>query len=554
MARSSRAPTKPRTRITALERYLLFSSGLILVAISPVVSLNRFAPIKLTFLGVFGAISMVVIVNTYRRGAQFSRGFVITNISFAATLTLSFLVHPDNRTHQIYGDSQRYVGLLSYLILVFVAVAASTLGAQALQHFFLRMMFGAGLLVQIYAVLQVVGLDPIKWNNEKNWIVSFLGNPNHLSALMGVLFWISIYCFARDTSRARFFYLANSLLVLFVLWKADSLQGFVILFVGLIVISTVFLSRQKLPRVSLTILGGFLITGCLQVILGLGGRGLIASTFSEGTFARRIDLWSAGISMAKESPLLGSGIGSYRTLFPAFRSPESVARTSIWRLSDTAHNEFVDLLVSGGALLLISYLAIITCVLVIAIGKVIDLSKTSKTPIFQPILLIFIIWLGALIHNLVSPPSLSLSYLFAFTGGLLVATDRISGGPMIQRRDIKAGIPLVGVLATTSVIMSALPYINESSVVSAGKNGNSDRVLLLVDNFPQDPVRTIYVSRTLAQRGQTAAAIEVIKVSLLEFPESIKLLKLILRLPISKEDRNEYRARLIELNPFKNQK
>jgi hypothetical protein len=90
--------------------------------------------------------------------------------------------------------------------------------------------------------------------------------------------------------------------------------------------------------------------------------------------------------------------------------------------------------------------------------------------------------------------------------------------------------------------------------VSAGKGGNSVRALQLVDNFPQDPVRTIYVSRTFAQRGQTDAAINIVEASLQVFPDSIKLLKFIVQLPISKVERQLYRARLTELNPYRKQK
>ena len=87
------------------------------------------------------------------------------------------------------------------------------------------------------------------------------------------------------------------------------------------------------------------------------GRILGTSVYSV-TASARIEVWQRTLDLWRDSPLLGVGLGAFEVAFPMVETPELA--TVIWR---HAHNDWVELLATGGILALL--LALAGCLAVI---------------------------------------------------------------------------------------------------------------------------------------------------------------------------------------------
>jgi O-antigen ligase len=91
------------------------------------------------------------------------------------------------------------------------------------------------------------------------------------------------------------------------------------------------------------------------IVLILGGILFVASTTGEASLLRflssdpheigsdaRTEIWSASLRAFRQSPLLGSGLGTFREAF------RRVQPQSVTGLVEQAHNDFLQMLVTGG--------------------------------------------------------------------------------------------------------------------------------------------------------------------------------------------------------------
>lgn len=279
---------------------------------------------------------------------------------FVFSLTVSFVSTNTFWSMQLWGTGGRSTGLFTYLAFAFLTLYTSIFvnleNIQKLLNIFLRTSY----LFSAYVVLQYAEIDPIAWST--NAPVGTLGNINFMSAFLGfasiVLVSRLFNFFEVITLTAKLHYTLVTLLNLALIYWSGSIQGLAIFAAGLTLVIFFKLIRLKREVVAIVTLMSCSVAG-LMIFLGTFGKGIFGKSLAQDSAIFRVDYWKAGIGIFNSSPVFGIGFDGYGEFYREFRDLAAVARTGPQRVTDTAHNIFLDLATSGGLVVLAPFLFLV---------------------------------------------------------------------------------------------------------------------------------------------------------------------------------------------------
>ena len=277
--------------------------------------------------------------------AQFGP-MVIATLLLATSFLVSFFSNNAPWYQQLWGTWGRSTGLVTYISFLIIMLASMFFvkdGSMAK----LRMIFERlGYFITGYAFLQLLELDPINWSQKA--IVVTLGNINFMSSFLGLasISYASHFLRYKLNLITKSFYLFLTLTNLSIIILSKSIQGLGIFLAGLTLLITFKIKAILGYLKAITFLLTTIATG-LFALLGTGGFGPLSS-FRQDTVLFRLDYWTAGINMLIANPLNGVGLDSYGDYYREFRSLEAVTRTGPQRVTNTAHNIFIDVSVNAG--------------------------------------------------------------------------------------------------------------------------------------------------------------------------------------------------------------
>jgi tetratricopeptide (TPR) repeat protein len=110
-------------------------------------------------------------------------------------------------------------------------------------------------------------------------------------------------------------------------------------------------------------------------------------SYGKSTGSARIAYWQAGLRIAADHPLLGTGPGTFGAIYPSYKTPTSEDP----RL---AHNNFLEALSDSGVLGFVAYTALWSWPLVIAVRRL----RESSDPILAGLTFSIVAWIA---HGLV---------------------------------------------------------------------------------------------------------------------------------------------------------
>jgi O-antigen ligase len=343
--------------------------------------------------------------------------FISVALAFIVTLMIAFFRNPAPYAQQLWGVWGRSTGLLTYI--AFVVVLLSTIlfsfrsGGGTFRQVFERLSY----FITAYTLIQAGDIDPINWSQKA--MVATLGNINFMSSFLGLA---SISFFSRllieklpITSKVHYSILI--LINLFLIWLSESIQGVAVFAAGASIILA-FTVRRNLDfkRVIYWFLS-IIPVGSIS-FLGVAGLGPLSMLRQETVIFRR-DYWLAGIAMTKENWLDGVGIDSYGDYYEQYRDLEAVVRTGPQRITNTAHNIFLDVSSGAGVLAGIAFFAMFT----LTIATIIRILKRGE---FDPSLAAFSgMFVGFLIFSLISINQIGVGvWGFVFMGYVIGAGAR----------------------------------------------------------------------------------------------------------------------------------
>jgi len=406
---------------------------------------------KLLVLGAlaFGTLGILIKFGASTLWKNF-RSLLIFTLLFNLFILSSTIFSHAPLTQNFYGGYGRNTGALTYFSLSLICLSAALLTKKDSYNRLLQAFFIAGVINVVYCFWVLGFGDPIPWNNTYKNILGLLGNPNFISAFLGMLLAGSLsYCVAPNLRMSvRISFAALILASTFLIYKSHAIQG---IFVALVASALVifFLIRSLTRNL-------FIQIGYLSVVL-LGGVFALAGILQYGplsfiykkSVSLRGSYWNAGINMGQDHPFTGVGFDTYGDWYRSARPPVALIDTpGPTVLTNASHNVVIDIFASGGWPLLISYLAVLSLGF-IAIFRLIKIRRDYDVIAVA----LSSIWVGYHVQSIVSINQIGLALWGWLLTGLLIGYERLSREPMADQSSEVNGKKLRK-MGTTSQVVS----------------------------------------------------------------------------------------------------
>ncbi len=333
-------------------------------------------PVNVTKLASAGGLGFSVFLIAITLGSkslfESSKALLIVAGVFLLAMVNSIVSSASPLSQNFYGTSGRNTAFIFYLTMTMLMIGASLLRtANSFNQLLFALLF-AGALNVLYCGWVIIFGDFIGWNNPYKTILGLFGNPNFVSAFLGMFIAAMVaYVSSKNTKiTIRVIGLALSLAAFFEILSSRSIQGIGVTFIGLGIVGF-YLIRSKTNSV-LPSLGYVLVVGVVGLIglMGALQKGPLASLIYKTSISLRGQYWEAGIRAGLEHPFTGVGMDSFGDWYRRART--EYAATILpgpSTITNAAHNVVADIFSYGGFPLLMSYLATIL-IGVIAIVRV----------------------------------------------------------------------------------------------------------------------------------------------------------------------------------------
>lgn len=343
-----------------LRRILAITAILATVAVSPWISYD---PINLPkmlivvtgaalLLGTFFMIGINLI-------GELPRVYLYLSIFFALALIYSIFVNESPWSQQLWGVWGRSTGLLTYLSFVVLMLSASMMktekSVESIRSYFEKLSY----FISLYTLFQAGGIDPINWSQKA--MIATLGNINFMSSFLGLatVSMISRLVNGKLPMSSYLYFCLVSTLNIWLIWLSGSIQGLGIILCGVSVIAALRVRVRYGFRFAIGLSIAIIPLGLL-VFLGTAGVGPLRAMFQE-TVGFRVDYWKAGYRMLLANWQHGIGVDSYGDYYQQYRDISAVTSTGPQRVTNTAHNIFLDVATGSGimsGIILLSIFAI----------------------------------------------------------------------------------------------------------------------------------------------------------------------------------------------------
>jgi hypothetical protein len=511
-------------------------------------------------LGTFAVIGLLI--TNFRVPLRLTSKWVFVGLFvFLIGLLIPILFSGANITQMLYGVYGRNTGLLAYF-----AFATLFLGSQLLQtvgqirkvliYFLVAIIFN-----QVISLLQVLGFNPLRVNDLFGTIIGTFGNPNFISAFMGMSAIMTMafsFNYKKFSKEWLFFALVciGSIALVFI---SKSKQGLIIVLSGTMLIIFFLLFYSQVRRIYVGIYSGFLISAIALGLLGITNKGPLASFIYESSIGFRMRYWLAGVEMFKSNFFHGVGLNSYGEWYRASRDAKSIISPGVEVTANSAHNIYIDFAANGGIFLILGY-----AILAILVMKSSYLAF-KKSASFDPILTtIFVGWFGYSIQGLVSIDQIGLTIWGWILGGLLIAYSKIGFNESdetitkeakVNKKTEPKQLPArsaVGMFVFMLIggLIYFQPFLVDIKWGSALRSGNPVELTSAALNWPRDENKIGNAAFIFMQNKLESQGLELAREGAKTFPRSTSIWRLIFQnQSASLEERKSALEKMIELDP-----
>jgi O-antigen ligase len=409
------------------------------------------------------------------------------------------------------------------LLLLFLA--ALVLSSSTLIKKFLITISAVAFIEVVYALLQIGNADFFQWKNPNGWVLGTFGNPDFLSAFLGIACIASLpYFITSKPMRQKFTIGLVEFMLVFVVLKSHAIQGLVIISFGIAVYLYYYLKSKVQIRWTNTYLASTLIIAFIG-IAGMLQIGPMRTLLYKESVTFRGDYWRAAFAMGKEHPIFGVGFDSYGDYYRASRDAIAISRRGADLLSNSAHNLLLDLFACGGLVLLTAYL-LLTGYVFLAGLKAIRRSKE----IDWKFLSIFVAWLGYQAQTIISINMVSLSVWGWILAGLIVGHERTtreneirsSGRSIGHARLAKFPVVPVSVASLFGLLIAVPPFMRDAEFRSALVRDRTAEIVKAATSWPQDTYRMSSAARALTKANHLAEGLQVAQAAVKFNPRSFE--------------------------------
>jgi O-antigen ligase len=388
-------------------------------------------------------------------------------------------------TQKLYGTYGRNNGVLTYLLFSFILLSSLLISERSSFKKIIYSFLATGLINIIYCVWVLAFGDFIGWNNPYKSILGLLGNPDFISALLGMFFSgsLALVVSKEISTRSRILLSCSSLLAFFEILKSHAIQGVVVCAGGIALIlffgiRAKFSNKWVLPTYLVT--SG--ITGILA-ILGTLQKGPLDFLYKRSVSLRG-SYWHAGLTMGWTKPFSGVGMDAYGDWYRRTRPPVALVDTpGINTVSNVSHNVVIDFFASGGFPLLISYLTILF------LGAAAIIRFTLRHKNYDPIFIaVSTVWICYEVQSFISINQIGLAIWGWLFTGLLIAYEKYdrtnaateaksspAGSSKTKNRVVNSPISsnlIIGIGISIGLLLAAPPFLADAKWFSALNSRN----------------------------------------------------------------------------------
>ena len=264
---------------------------------------------------------------------------------------ISYFKNNQNYADFLHGTYGRNFGILSLIGLALIFILGSSSQSKD-KRTFLTSLKILTFLSMFYAVIQLIGLDPIQWEKSTGFILT-LGNINFSGALLAILSNFFLYQMEKSKRNTKYINLTFFLLISILCILNGSFQSLIILLINLLVYYLIIYNTnfKKVTLDTITKMRKKLIIGILMVVMVsilVSNTNTVANVIKWGNVEARLRYWRTGFKIFEDNWIFGVGIEGIQKYMGQYRQISDVKIDGVFVYSDKLHNVFLDHLVSGG--------------------------------------------------------------------------------------------------------------------------------------------------------------------------------------------------------------
>ena len=335
--------------------------------------------------------------------------------------SINAIVNSSGPTVQnIYGVYGRNTAFVTYLLLIFVILAASVLRREQSFNFLIWGLLVAGVVNVIYCAWAIAFGDFIGWSNPYGNILGTFGNPNFIGAFLGFFAagMVAYSCKAGTSVWLRLVAAIIFVLAVYEIIDSSAIQGRVVVAGGLAIVGF-YLVRSKFENIFIQL--GYLaivISGGVVALLGSLQIGPLTKYIFKTSVSLRGEYWQAGWNMAADQPLTGVGFDTYGDWYRRERDTQALILPGPNTTTNAAHNVPFDVLAFGGWPLFIPYVGIIVLSVIAIIKLTIRIRKYDAV-----FVTLTTAWVCYQIQSIISINQIGLAIWGWLFGGALIAYE-----------------------------------------------------------------------------------------------------------------------------------
>jgi O-antigen ligase len=332
------------------------------------------------------------------------------------TIMLILTLITDHKHTAFFGTYGSGNGWLHYLgfttLFLLTAFSFNFVTVTKLFH----MLIILGIIVGLYGFLQFKGIDFIIYTESSLPVTATFGNSNFASAFIGLAGIALVWRISETKNLSlKILLLAILLGLLYVIYVSQSVQGFYIFFVGLLLyIGIIIFAFNKKVGLLYSLFCG---TGFMLVFLGLLQIGPLKGFVFQISNLSRVDYYRTSWRMFVSHPFTGVGIDRFGDYYRSYRDIDAAFRFSPRSVANHAHSASFQFLATGGILLFLAYLVLLVFVIVAAVQGIKKFKDNDKI-LFG---VLVSIWLASQFHAQISAAQITLTAINWVLSGAIIS-------------------------------------------------------------------------------------------------------------------------------------
>jgi tetratricopeptide (TPR) repeat protein len=351
-----------------------------------------------------------------------SRIYLALYLLLAISMVISGFLGSQNYIRILFGTTGRSNGLIYYLsaLVIVLVILRIVIGVREIEYAY-RILIWTSLPFAIYSTMQYLDLDPVSWNNPYSKVIGTLGNPNFSASALAIfsVFWL--YMFSRSNSKnlaLKSSMLIASLVMAFLSWSTESLQGLVVIGLGFALVGYIQIRQRNANKAIPIIFFGVTALGLVISFASFLGFGPLGNLLEQYTLKLRGWYALIGLRAMIDSPWTGVGVDSYINAFRSTRGDEFVSQYGATLANNNAHSTPAQVGATFGVIVFLFYCLIHLLVLYRALQII-----NSKSENQNHLKGIAIIWILVFSQSLLSIEIIGLGVMNWALGALILSSQ-----------------------------------------------------------------------------------------------------------------------------------